>query len=83
MNFSELVEREGFPAGVKVTVTPGEGGQVFRAEQGGHSAEILLTPEAEAMYGPGPSLALTLSRLRQMVEAGLSGSAEREVFVGD
>ena len=88
MEFAALVAREGFPAGCEVTAFAEAGGRVFRVTQPGRGFELLLTGEAVAMYGEGPTLALVLGRLRAAAEDGLppleaGQSCVRQTFVGD
>lgn len=88
MEFAALVAREGFPAGSEVTTFAEPGGRVFRVTQPGRGFELLLTDEAVAMYGEGPTLALVLGRLRAAAEAGLppleaGQRCVRQTFVGD
>lgn len=88
MDFEALVAREGFPTGTQVTVSAEPGGRVFRVTQPGCGFELLLTDEAVAIYGEGPTLALVLGRLREAAEAGLpplepGQSCVRQTFVGD
>lgn len=90
MDFPELVAREGFPPGVTVERLPDPHGEVFRVRDGDgtRGLDLLLTGDAVRMYGEGPTLALVLTRLREVAEAGLpeagaTGGYERQVFVGD
>ncbi|WP_104990745.1 hypothetical protein [Deinococcus sp. NW-56] len=90
MDFPALVSREGFPPGVTVERLPDPHGEIFRVRngEGTRGLDLLLTDEAVRMYGEGPTLALVLTRLREVAETGLpevgvASGYERQVFVGD
>ena len=86
-NIPHQIDLTGFPAGVTVTHEQAIEGVLLRAEQEGRGLELWLTTEAMKMYGPGPTVAMALSHLKQAVEAGLpekeEGRYHRAVFLGD
>ncbi|ADV65773.1 hypothetical protein [Deinococcus maricopensis] len=77
MDLQEQIERMRFPAGTQVSMyrEGPDNDTVFRVMQrdqnGKRGLELVLTHDAEEMYGEGPMVHTALQELYRRVEAGL------------